>query len=47
MVDERITVAEFENKKPKCIINLVFDDGNPFYPYSNLSLEGKTIIVSY
>ena len=47
MVDERITVAEFENKNPKCIINLVFDGDNPSYPYPDLLLEGKTIIVSY
>jgi UDP-N-acetylglucosamine 2-epimerase (non-hydrolysing) len=46
-VDEDITVAEFENKNPRYMINLVFDDNTPNYPHPNISLKGKTIIVSY
>ncbi|BDZ71053.1 non-hydrolyzing UDP-N-acetylglucosamine 2-epimerase [Methanobacterium petrolearium] len=46
-VDADITVAEFENKNPKFMINLVFDDDTPTYPHPNISLKGKTIIVSY
>lgn len=47
MVEEAITVADFENKNPKYMINLVFDGDNPCYPHPDLSLENKTIIVSY
>ncbi len=46
MIDEKITVAEFENKNPETIINLVFHKGKPFYPNPDLSLAGKIIIIS-
>jgi UDP-N-acetylglucosamine 2-epimerase (non-hydrolysing) len=45
-IDEKVTVAEFENKNPNSTITLVFTDGNPSYPHSDLSLKGKTIIIS-
>ncbi len=47
IVDESISVAEFENKNPEYRINLVFDGENPCYPHPDLSLKGKSIIVTY
>jgi UDP-N-acetylglucosamine 2-epimerase (non-hydrolysing) len=45
MINEKITVAEFEDKNPDNIINLVFDDGNPVYPHPDLVLEDKIVII--
>ena len=45
-VGERITVAEFENKNPEYMINLVFDGDKPCYPHPDLPLRGKSIIVT-
>jgi len=46
IVDEQVTVAEFEEKNPDCTINIVFDGVNPKFPHSNLSIHGKTIMIS-
>jgi UDP-N-acetylglucosamine 2-epimerase (non-hydrolysing) len=46
IVDEQVTVAEFEGKNPDYTINIVFDGDNPEFPRSNLSLYGKTIMIS-
>ncbi len=45
-INEKITVAEFENKNPKSTVNIVFEDSNPSYPFPDLSLQGKSIIIS-
>lgn len=47
VINENITVAEFEDKNPKNTVILVFEDGSPRYPHPHLSLEGKTIIISH
>jgi len=47
IVDETISVAEFENKHPEYRINLVFDGEIPIYPHPDLPLKGKSIIVTY
>ncbi|NYB52234.1 MAG: UDP-N-acetylglucosamine 2-epimerase (non-hydrolyzing) [Methanobacteriaceae archaeon] len=44
-INEQVTVAEFETKNPKSTVNLVFEDDKPRYPYPDLSLEDKTILV--
>jgi UDP-N-acetylglucosamine 2-epimerase (non-hydrolysing) len=46
IVDEQVTVVEFEGKNPDCTVNIVFDDNNPEFPSPNLSLWGKTIMIS-
>ncbi len=46
VIDESVTVAEFEGKNPDCTINVVFDGENPEFPSSNLSLYGKTVMIS-
>ena len=46
IVDEQVTVAEFEGKNSDCTVNIVFDDNNPEFPSPNLSLWGKTIMIS-
>jgi UDP-N-acetylglucosamine 2-epimerase (non-hydrolysing) len=47
MVNESVTVAEFENKNPNTVIGIVFYEGKPVYPNPDLLLEGKVIIISY
>ncbi|KAF5081024.1 UDP-2,3-diacetamido-2,3-dideoxy-D-glucuronate 2-epimerase [anaerobic digester metagenome] len=46
VVDEPVTVAQFEEKNPKCIVNIVFNGDNTEYPRSDLLLNGKTIMVT-
>lgn len=46
VINEKITVEEYETKNPNHIVNIVFDEGNPIYPFSDLGLEGKSIIIS-
>lgn len=46
VVDEAGTVAEFEEKNPECTINIVFNGVNPEFPGADLSIKGKTIMVS-
>ena len=45
-VVEKVSVEEFENKNPKSTLIIVFEDGKARYPYPDLSLEGKTILIS-
>ncbi len=47
IVDESISVAEFENKNPGYKINLVFYGERPCYPNPELPLNGKSILVTY
>lgn len=47
IVDESISVAEFENKNPGYKINLVFYGERPCYPHPELPLNGKSILVTY
>ncbi len=46
IVDDDITVAEFEDENPEYTINLVFDGEKPCYPYPDLSLKAKSIMVT-
>lgn len=46
-VTEKITVAEFEEKNPNYVINMVFDKNKPVFPSSNLQLNGKTLMVTH
>ncbi|CDG64794.1 UDP-N-acetylglucosamine 2-epimerase [Methanobacterium sp. MB1] len=46
-ITEKITVEEFEEKNPNYVINMVFDEDKPVFPYSNLHLDGKTLMVTH
>ena len=46
-IDEKVSVAEFEEQNPEFIVNIVFDGDIGQFPYPELFLEGKKIIVSY
>ena len=45
VIQENITVAEYENKNKGQIIEQVFTNGRPEYIEEQLNLENKTIIV--
>jgi UDP-N-acetylglucosamine 2-epimerase (non-hydrolysing) len=46
-IDEKVTVAEFEEQNTEFIVNIVFDGSIGQFPHPGLILEGKKIIVSY
>lgn len=43
-IDHKISVSEFENKNKKRI-KIVFESGSPAFPFPDLDLEGKIVIV--
>jgi UDP-N-acetylglucosamine 2-epimerase (non-hydrolysing) len=46
-IDEKVTVAEFEEQNPEFTVNIVFDGAVGQFPHPGLILDGKKIIVSY
>jgi UDP-N-acetylglucosamine 2-epimerase (non-hydrolysing) len=46
-IDEKITVAEFEEQNPEFIVNIVFNNADGQFPHQELFLNGKKIIVTY
>jgi UDP-N-acetylglucosamine 2-epimerase (non-hydrolysing) len=46
VVDEPVTVAQFEEKNPDNTVNIVFNGDTPEFPRSDLLLKGKTIMVT-
>jgi len=46
MVDETVTVAQFEEKNPDHTVNIVFNGDFPEFPRSDILLKGKTIMVT-
>ena len=46
-IDEKVTVAEFEEQNPEFTVNIVFDGAVGQFPHLGLILDGKKIIVSY
>jgi UDP-N-acetylglucosamine 2-epimerase (non-hydrolysing) len=46
VVDEPVTVAQFEEKNPDHTVNIVFKGDAPEFPRSDILLKGKTIMVT-
>lgn len=46
MVDETVTVAQFEEKNPDHTVNIVFNGDVPEFPRPDILLKGKTIMAT-
>lgn len=46
VMDEKITVSQFQEKNPNHLVNIVFNGNDPEFPKPNLLLKGKTILVT-
>jgi len=44
-INEDMDVNEFEMKNEDSIVKMVFEDGNARFPYENLNLNGKVILI--